>query len=103
MPSFDGALCAEPGIDPELFFSSDVADVDAATELCWHCDARAECRAWALEHPFEAGSGVWGATTASERRLGYRPARGPVATSNTRDAIAKRERRALARQQRAAA
>lgn len=91
MPSFDGARCAEPGVDPELFFDPNC--VDAAVDLCWRCPARAECRAWATEHQVD---GVWGATTASERRFGERRRRGrpPRRRSASPAAIAKRAERA---------
>jgi len=53
-------------VDPEVFFPAPSEPSDAAVALCRTCDVQGACLAWALE----AGDchGVWGATTARERR-----------------------------------
>jgi WhiB family redox-sensing transcriptional regulator len=53
-------------VDPEVFFPSPGEPPDAAVSLCRTCDVQGACLAWALD----AGDchGVWGATTARERR-----------------------------------
>lgn len=53
-------------VDPELFFPAPTEPADAAMELCRTCPVRGSCLAWALE----VGDlhGVWGGTTARERR-----------------------------------
>lgn len=52
--------------DPETFFPAPRETSDPALALCRRCDVQGECLAWALE----AGDchGVWGGTTARERR-----------------------------------
>lgn len=54
------------GADPELFFPGPYEPVDAAVRLCRSCPVQGACLAWALD----VGDcyGVWGATTARERR-----------------------------------
>ncbi|GGW16100.1 hypothetical protein GCM10018980_17250 [Streptomyces capoamus] len=60
------ALCV--GEDPELFFP--VTETDAATAraraVCRRCPVLRPCRDWAVRHG--ETDGVWGATTASQRR-----------------------------------
>ncbi len=53
-------------VDPETFFPAPTDPPDAAIALCGTCDVRGACLAWALD----AGDchGVWGGTTARERR-----------------------------------
>jgi hypothetical protein len=53
-------------VDPETFFPAPSEPADAAVALCRTCDVQGSCLAWALE----VGDchGVWGATTARERR-----------------------------------
>lgn len=53
-------------VDPETFFPAPTDPPDAAVALCGTCPVQGACLAWALE----AGDchGVWGATTARERR-----------------------------------
>ena len=61
----DRALCAE--IDPELFFpETRGASPRDARRICAACEVRAECLAYALEHP--ELQGVWGGLTEKERR-----------------------------------
>lgn len=62
----DTGLCAQT--DPELFFpeKGEMAKVQHAKQLCGICDVRDACREYAVSRgePF----GVWGGTTAVERR-----------------------------------
>lgn len=53
-------------VDPETFFPAPSEPADAAVALCRTCPVQGPCLAWALR----AGDlyGVWGATTARERR-----------------------------------
>lgn len=53
-------------VDPETFFPVPMAPVDSAIELCGRCPVAGACLAWALS----VGDchGVWGGTTARERR-----------------------------------
>ncbi|HLU34027.1 MAG TPA: WhiB family transcriptional regulator [Natronosporangium sp.] len=53
-------------VDPETFFPAPSEPADPAIELCRSCPVQGACLAWALE----AGDlhGVWGGTTARERR-----------------------------------
>ncbi|MFC8428281.1 WhiB family transcriptional regulator [Streptomyces sp. NPDC057253] len=60
------ALCV--GEDPELFFP--LAETDRATAraraVCRRCPVLVDCRDWAVRHG--EADGVWGDTTASQRR-----------------------------------
>lgn len=53
-------------VDPETFFPAPSEPADAAIALCRTCAVQGPCLAWALQ----AGDlhGVWGGTTARERR-----------------------------------
>ena len=53
-------------VDPETFFPVPMAPADVAVELCTRCPVAGACLAWALS----VGDchGVWGGTTARERR-----------------------------------
>lgn len=53
-------------VDPEVFFPAPTEPADTAMALCRNCDVQGACLAWALD----VGDchGVWGATTARERR-----------------------------------
>ncbi|EFE67341.1 MULTISPECIES: WhiB family transcriptional regulator [Streptomyces] len=58
------------GEDPELFFplseQEDDPQVAAARAVCRRCRVLLACRSWALEQGEDAG--VWGGTTAGQRR-----------------------------------
>jgi WhiB family transcriptional regulator, redox-sensing transcriptional regulator len=58
------ALCSRH--DPETFFPAPRETSDPAVALCRSCEVRGACLAWALD----TGDcyGVWGGTTARERR-----------------------------------
>lgn len=65
----DRAACA--GEDPEIFFPlSDTlapgAEARLALELCRRCPVLSACRGWAVEQGED--NGIWGATTAAQRR-----------------------------------
>lgn len=66
-PEFLGAgVCAQT--DPELFFpeKGETSKARQAKRLCETCEVRDECREYAVRRgePF----GIWGGTTADERR-----------------------------------
>jgi len=54
------------GVDPETFFPAPSEPPDAAIAMCRRCEVQGACLAWALD----VGDchGVWGGTTARERR-----------------------------------
>lgn len=60
------ALCV--GEDPEMFFP--LAETERATAraraVCRQCPVLLDCRDWAIRHG--ETDGVWGDTTASQRR-----------------------------------
>lgn len=59
--------CAQPGVDPELWFQSPGTVATAyAKHLCGGCPARAQCLAWALDN--KPGPGVWGGLDEIERK-----------------------------------
>lgn len=63
-------------VDPEVFFPAPSEPADAAIALCRTCEVQGACLAWALD----VGDchGVWGATTARERRAMLVAWRGPT-------------------------
>lgn len=74
----DEAACV--GEDPELFFPlSDTlvpgAEARAALAVCRRCPVLLPCRGWAVENGEDAG--IWGATTAAQRRALRRAADSP--------------------------
>lgn len=63
----DARPCAKG--DPERFFSEDRVIQLMALVECWGCPLRSRCLETALKlRQTDKGSGVWGATTAMERR-----------------------------------
>ncbi len=65
MPTWvEDAVCAT--IDPETFFPEKGARPDAAKAICAGCHVRDACLQWALDT--RQRFGVWGGTTATERR-----------------------------------
>ena len=71
----EAAACRDA--DPDLFFPIGTAgpalhQIEEAKRICRACPALAPCLAWALDHG--VGSGVWGGTTESERRVLRQPA-----------------------------
>ena len=66
----DDAVCRDA--DPDLFFPVGTtgparSDVDEAKRICRACPAQTQCLSWALDHG--GTDGVWGGTTADERRV----------------------------------
>jgi hypothetical protein len=53
-------------VDPETFFPVPMAPADVAIDLCARCPVAGACLAWALS--VSDCHGVWGGTTARERR-----------------------------------
>jgi hypothetical protein len=58
-----GGACM--GADPELFFSDNIAEINQAREICISCPLMAACLDYAT---FAEEFGVWGGTTAGERK-----------------------------------
>ncbi|MGW1861938.1 WhiB family transcriptional regulator [Streptomyces collinus] len=83
----DRAACV--GEDPDIFFPlSDLLAPDAeaslARAICRRCPVIIDCRTWALDHGED--DGIWGATTAAQRRSIRRAITEPVrATRRPRD------------------
>ena len=61
----DRARCAET--DPDLWFPEKGHPVAAAKRICFACEVRDECLAYALAHPELLG--VWGGFTEPQRRV----------------------------------
>lgn len=63
-PDLSNALCREVGIE---FFFPEVGDTSYtfAKKLCAGCTVKTACLEWALKHE---AFGVWGGTTAIERK-----------------------------------
>ena len=63
-----GGACAEPGVDPELFWPiSDTVQVRQVTQakaICAGCPVLADCRTFGMTQ----AEGIWGGMTATERR-----------------------------------
>ncbi|MFJ9539713.1 WhiB family transcriptional regulator [Streptomyces sp. NPDC101225] len=75
----DRAACV--GEDPEVFFplsDSTVSEADAryARAVCRRCPVLVSCRTWAIDHGED--DGIWGATTAGQRRAIRRAVTEPV-------------------------
>lgn len=58
------AVCAQA--DPEVFFPEVGTPGKAAKLVCLSCPVREQCLQWALDHG--EWYGIWGGTTAVERR-----------------------------------
>jgi hypothetical protein len=63
---YEHALCAT--VDPELFHPEKGGSNAAAKRICAGCDVLEQCRAYALEQPADQLHGIWGGTTAKDRR-----------------------------------
>lgn len=82
----DQAACV--GEDPEIFFPlSDLAlpgaEATLARAICRRCPVIVVCRTWALDHGED--DGIWGATTAAQRRAIRRARSEPTAATRRRD------------------
>jgi len=72
LPVLPGAACAEPGADPELWFSSLPRQRAEAEAICQTCPARQACGQWAAgEH---VKFGIWGGTQRGPWRRTRDPA-----------------------------
>lgn len=60
------ALCLQIG-DPDLFFPEKGCSAKDALHVCWACPVTTDCLAYALRT--RQLFGVWGGTSARERRL----------------------------------
>jgi WhiB family transcriptional regulator, redox-sensing transcriptional regulator len=58
------ALCAQ--IDPDIFFSDSVGQIEQAKDICRECPVQKECLSYALQMREEFG--VWGGLDRDERR-----------------------------------
>lgn len=65
-PSWVGAVCAEPGNDPEAWFPFPGEDYTPAAQLCDTCPLKARCLAWAERTGQTVG--VWGGKDFDPRR-----------------------------------
>lgn len=69
-PDLPEALCAKPGVDPELFFPSKADSQQRASELkpiCNACPESVACLKYAIEN--KVYDGIWAGTSAKERRV----------------------------------
>lgn len=59
--------CAQPGVDPDLFFPPrGVNTTESAKAICQRCPVLDECRDYAI--PQSLLHGIWGGTTETQRR-----------------------------------
>lgn len=75
----DHAACADDDVPLDLFFPGRGESTAPARAVCADCPVRLECRSYAVELA-DAPVGIWGGTSARERR----PLRRAVASSNRR-------------------
>lgn len=80
----EGAACARPGVDPELFFAPDGESptdrpvrLRAARAVCLSCPVRAACRTAAVHEPWAQRGIRAGLSTLELRRM--RSVRGDAA------------------------
>ncbi|ARQ95494.1 WhiB transcriptional factor [Mycobacterium phage Shandong1] len=66
------ALCTQ--VDPELFFPGKGDSAKPAKQICARCPVVDECRERAMSFDGEVW-GIWGGTTAYDRRLAKRAAK----------------------------
>jgi WhiB family transcriptional regulator, redox-sensing transcriptional regulator len=60
------ALCADPTVDPELFFTNDPKIQQQAKRLCQACPVIEKCRQYALDDINIRG--IWGGMNETDRR-----------------------------------
>ena len=65
-PWREAALCAQT--DPEVFVPPVGSSGEMARRICRQCPVTAECLEVALARPAEGDVGIWGGTSARERR-----------------------------------
>jgi len=107
---WQAAVCARPGIDPELFFpdqhhGTDVAGAALARRVCAACPVRPECLRAALASPDADMEGIYAGTGQQERARLRRPVAAPRGRYLTDQAatVAAHQRAALVGVKRAAA
>ncbi|MET8585812.1 WhiB family transcriptional regulator [Streptomyces collinus] len=81
----DQAACA--GEDPEIFFPlvdlpAPGTEASLARAVCRRCPVIIACRTWALDHGED--DGIWGATTAAQRRAIRRATMDPAPVAGPR-------------------
>ena len=62
----DGALCAAPGVDPNLFFPTRGKSAEPARRICRQCPIQPACEQSALTRGER--DGVWAGWSERERR-----------------------------------
>lgn len=60
------AACANPDVDPEIFFAHPGGSATLALEICRTCPVREQCLAHALTQP--ETDGIWGGKTPNQRQ-----------------------------------
>ncbi len=65
LPDFTGAVCAEPWVDPDVFFDETPAGVAEAKALCARCPVSDVCLSYAMS---VSEQGTWGTYTEKERK-----------------------------------
>ncbi len=68
------ARCAELDVDPEWFYVERGQSPSKALQVCAQCFVRDECLDYALNDRDAMAFGVWGGTTANQRRAMKRAA-----------------------------
>jgi hypothetical protein len=72
---FPGALCADPGVDPEVWFSEDLTLQEIAVTFCSFCvhgpNGDDSCFLAAMDMDRQQGQshGIWSGRTARERQI----------------------------------
>ena len=76
MEMFQQGNCSSKNLT-HLFYSTEKTGQEQAKKVCKGCPVKGSCLNYALENPEEnmGGTGVWGGTTAEERK----PLRGEIA------------------------
>lgn len=71
VPDLKGALCAEPGMDPDAWFSDDETIIDQVISICNICPVRQKCLDSSYEEDVATNAppyGVRGGLREEERR-----------------------------------
>jgi WhiB family redox-sensing transcriptional regulator len=73
LPSLPGALCAQPGVNPEMWFGFTAKEKAEAKSICLTCPELGPCQRYADEAeadlPPQDLSGIWGGEDPAERRF----------------------------------
>lgn len=70
LADYTNALCADPLLDPDLWYSDEQSKMDVAARVCGHCPIQEACLAKALDMERalpDRPVGVWGGLSAAER------------------------------------